>query len=106
MLFLLVAQITQSWIRHRSEHHFSSTVKQAIMVATGSVSVERRNAALETSERFGITHIAERALTAMQITRCDPDDAPSPRHPADSPAEPESRKLNNVVHTAVTTKDR
>jgi hypothetical protein len=83
VLLLLLAQVLESWILHRSEQHFSSAIRQAVMVAIGDASSERRTAALQASERLGITRLAETTITAMRITHDHTDHAPSPAlHPA------------------------
>jgi hypothetical protein len=105
VLLLLLAQVAQSWLHHRSEHHFSSAVKRAVTVATGSVSAERRSAALETSERLGITQIAEGALTAIRITHHESGDARSARRPADSPESAESGQLNDAIYASASKRD-
>jgi hypothetical protein len=74
LMALALVQLAECWIDHRAEHHFSYAIKRTVKVATSGVESERRDAALATSERLGITGLAEGALNAMKITR----EAPQP----------------------------
>ncbi len=73
LVALALAQLAESWICHRSEHHFSYTLKRAVKVATNGAKADRRDAALTASEKLGITDLTQGALNAMWITREAPD---------------------------------
>lgn len=102
VFLVLVAQVSESWILHRSEQHFSSAVKQAVMVAIGDSDNDRRIAALEVSERLGITHLADATLAAMRITHEHPGHAlSSPPRPVRSVDFSHSRRHSGNPHRTV-----
>lgn len=76
LVTLALTHLAEHWIGHRSEHHFSSTIKHAVKVATSARS-ERRNAALAAAEKLGATSLTEGTLQAMLITRQEQGQKPT-----------------------------